>query len=83
MEQAPGHRSLGPLLAVAILLTMAIIYVAAFYASCTAVATTATGRRLRVYDSPWQTRLFAPAAAVESWLIGGEVSLASREELED
>ena len=82
MEQARGHRSFGPLLALAILLVMAAVYVAGYYGSCTAVATTMTGRRLRVYESPWQTRLFTAAAAVESWVIGGEVSLADRGQLE-
>lgn len=67
-----------PILAVALVALLLVIYVSGFYllGSIGAVGPT----RFHVYKSKWLSLLFTPAAAVESRILGCEVYSAYTEE---
>ena len=67
-----------PLVAVALLLLLLAIYTSGFYllGSIGTVGPT----RFHVYRSPWLSKVFEPAARVESWILECEVYSAHTEE---
>ncbi len=68
----------GPLLAVALLVLLLVIYVSGFY--LLGRIGTSGAVRFHVYKSQWLSLLFTPAAAVESRILGCEVYSAYTEE---
>ena len=67
-----------PLIAVALVVLLLVIYIAGFY--LLGSIGTAGPRRFHVYKSAWLSYVFTPAATVESWFLGCEVYSAYTEE---
>jgi hypothetical protein len=67
---------LAPVLTVALVLTLALAYLAGYFVLGT-MSLDASNKdgRFRTFGSKWQCRIYAPAAKLELYLTGGELEL--------
>lgn len=75
--QQRGSPLLVPLIVAAVLFGLLALYVTGYYAM--GKVSSGVGIRFHVYPMKWQADLYAPAAHLESLLIGSEVVTAFKE----